>query len=105
MSRLNLDRTALFTVTLSPAAVAMNTTAQQTFTVNGLKTTDFITECSKPTLQAGICVLSASVTAANTLGITFVNVTSGSITPTANEAYTVYAIRSDERATTSPIFI
>ena len=105
MSRLNLDKTAYFTVTLSPAAVAATTTAQQTFTVNGLKTTDFITECSKPTVQAGLAVASASVTAANQLGIVFVNVTGGAITPTASEVYTVYAIRSDERATASPNFI
>lgn len=75
-------------VVLSPAIVAANTTAEQTFTVNGLAVGDFV-YVNKPTTQAGIGICGARVTAVNTLGITFNNNTAGGITPTASETYLV----------------
>jgi hypothetical protein len=75
-------------VALSPALVAANTSAEQTFTVNGLAVGDFAA-VSKPTTQAGLVIGGARVTAANTLGITFGNLTGVGITPTAAETYLV----------------
>lgn len=73
---------------LSPAAVAPNTTAEQTFTVPGLPSgTPVIV--NKPTAQNGLSIGGARVSAANTLAITFVNNTAATITPTASEQYTV----------------
>lgn len=81
-------------VTLSPASVAANTTAQQTFTVNGLALGDFV-EVNKPTHQAGLGIAGCRVTAADTLAITFVNATGGAIVPTASEVYTVLVTRPE----------
>jgi hypothetical protein len=81
-------------VTLSPAQVAANTTAEQTFTVPGLKTTDIIT-VNKPTAQAGLGIVGVRVSAADTLAITFSNNTASGITPTASEAYLLWVIRPE----------
>lgn len=74
--------------TLSPASVAANTTAEQTFTVTGLAATSLVI-VNKPTAQAGLGIAGVRVSAANTLAINFSNDTSGSITPTASEVYQV----------------
>lgn len=83
-----------YTPTLSPSAVAANTTAEQTFTVNGLVGTTSLVLVNKPTAQAGLGIAGARVSAANTLAITFSNDTSGSITPTASEVYEVTELAS-----------
>lgn len=80
------------TGSISPSAVTKFTSAEQTFTVTGLLTTDAVV-VNKPTSQAGLGVAGARVTALNTLGITFINATSASITPTASEVYKVVATR------------
>ena len=78
----------LLEVVLSPATVATTTSAEQTFTVKGLKLHDWV-NVNKPTAQAGLGIVGARVTAADTLGITFANVTSGTLTPTTSETYTI----------------
>lgn len=89
-----LTQIRLYSATLSPVGVAANTTAEQTFTVTGLATSDKVLFVNKPTAQAGLGIVGMRVSAANTLGITFSNNTATSITPTAAEAYLVGAIRS-----------
>jgi len=79
-------------VTLSPVAVAANTTAEQTFTVTGVAVGDVV-YVSKPTAQAGLGIVNVRASAANQIGITFSNNTAGSITPTASEVYQVGGIR------------
>ncbi len=81
----------LSTVTLSPATVAVNTTAEQTFFINGLTTGDFVS-VNKPAAQAGLGIVGVRVSAASTLAITFANVTGAIIQPSV-EAYKVFAIR------------
>ena len=88
----NTQGSYIISATLSPAEVAINTTAEQTFTVNGLKTGDFVS-VSKPTAQAGLGIVGVRVSAANTLAITFANVTGGAITPTASQVYTLNVTR------------
>lgn len=78
--------------TLSPAIVAANTTAEQTFTVTGLAVGDVVM-VNKPTTQAGLGIVGARVSAANTLAITFSNNTAAGITPTASEVYAIGGIR------------
>jgi hypothetical protein len=80
-------------VVLSPALVAANTTAEQSFTVNGVGANDTCMGCSKPTAQAGIGICGARVTALNTVGVTFNNNTAGGITPTAGETYSFVVFR------------
>lgn len=81
------------TATLSPASVAANTTAEQTFTVNGLRVSQAVF-VNKPTAQAGLGIVGARVTAADTIGITFSNNTAAAIVPTASQVYTIVAFRA-----------
>lgn len=82
--------------TLSPAQVAANTTAEQTFNVPGLRlSSDFISAVSKPTAQAGLGIVGWRVSANDTLAITFSNNTGAGITPTASEDYLIQVARID----------
>lgn len=80
-----------YTVTLNPAAVVANSTAEQTFTVTGLRTTDIVT-VNKPTHSSGLGIMGARVSADDTLAITFANVTGGTVDP-PSEDYLISAIR------------
>lgn len=86
------------TASLSPALVAANTTAEQTFTVAGLMPGDVVT-VNKPTAQAGLGIVGARVSAADTLAITFANNTAAGITPTAAENYSVSYTRRATKLT------
>jgi len=90
----NISLNSVFYVTLSPAEVAANTAAEETFTVSGLKVNDHVS-VNKPTSQAGLGVVGARVSAADTLAINFGNFTSNAITPTAAENYTVLVSRPE----------
>lgn len=84
-----------YSITISPALVAANTTAEETFTCTGLAlATDYIIGVSKPTAQAGLGIVGWRVSADNTIGITFSNNTGGGLTPTAGQIYTVFAHRT-----------
>lgn len=80
-----------FDSTLDPASVAANTTAEQTFTVSGLQTSDFVV-VSKPTHEAGLGIVNARVSASNTLAITFSNSTGSAIDP-ASATYSIISFR------------
>ncbi len=71
------------------AAVVTVTTAQRNLTINNLAVTDIVKSVSKPTLQTGLFVGGGFISTVSNVGITFVNLISTSLTPTANEAYTV----------------
>lgn len=90
----NAAALGVISVTLSPAQVAANTTAEQTFTVPGLQVSDFV-DVNKPSAQAGLGLAAFRVSAANTLAITFSNNTASPITPTASEVYSVLYVRKD----------
>lgn len=94
----NIVKASVISITLSPALVAANTTAEQTFTVNGLTVGDWV-GVIKPTTQAGLAVTGARVSAANTLAIAFGNFTAAGITPTAAQVYTVMVVRPDSTIT------
>ena len=85
-------------LTLSPALVAANTSAEQTFTATGLKTGDVVF-VNKPTAQAGLAIVGTRVSAADTLAITFGNFTASGITPTASQVYLVTYLRPDSTIT------
>jgi hypothetical protein len=94
----NLVKQSVISVTLTPALIVLNTTAEQTFTVNGLLPGDMVL-VNKPTTQAGLGIVGSRVSAANTLAITFSNNTAASITPTAAQAYLVLVSRPDSTIT------
>jgi len=98
----NLPKQSVISVTLSPAAVSANTSAEQTFTVNGLQVGDHVI-VNKPTAQAGLAIVGTRVSAANTLAITFGNFTASPITPTAGQTYLVLVSRPDRVITDANI--
>ena len=77
----------LYALTLSPTSVAPNTTAEQTFTFQGINVNDWVDAQFIGTLQAGMSVSGSRVSAANTLAIAFSNGTAATITPTASGSY------------------
>lgn len=92
--QLNEDRAIVFTQSINVASVAANTSAEQTFTVPGLRTTDFVT-VSKPSASAGLVIGNVRVSAADTLAITFGNLTGSPIDPAA-ETYTIHVVRPEK---------
>lgn len=74
------------------AAVSTVTTAEQTVTVPGLRPSDVVF-INKPSLTAGVGIANARCSAADTLSITYVNPTAGSVNP-ASETYTALIVRA-----------
>jgi hypothetical protein len=89
----SLVRYGRYTATLSPASVAANTCAAQSFTVTGLLASDILIGVNKPTEQAGLSATPGHVTGANTATINFCNNTAASITPTASETYNFVVVQ------------
>lgn len=77
--------------TLTPAAVPASLTVEQSFTVIGVDV-GMTLAVNKPSTQVGLAVMAARVIAKNTVGITYLNVTSSPITPTASEVYIFAAL-------------
>jgi len=70
------------------SSVASQTSSEQGITVNGLLATDICVGVQKPTLSTGLLNGTGRISAANTLQITYENVTAAAITPVA-EVYTI----------------
>lgn len=87
----NVRQESILGLTLSPASVAANTTAEQLFSLpNGqLIPLNANVTVNKPTAQAGLGIVGMRATAAGQLGITFGNFTASPIVPTAGEVYNV----------------
>lgn len=94
----NIAAAGIVSLTLSPASVAANTTAEQTFTMPGAKLGDFV-DASKPTAQAGLGIVNSRISADGTIAITFSNNTASPIVPTASERYLVRYARPDATIT------
>lgn len=82
----------VYAPTLTPASVAINVSAEQTFSVPGLTTADTVI-VNGPSPTAGTGIMGARVSGADTLALTFVNVTIGILTP-ASGTYRILAVRS-----------
>lgn len=74
-------------VLLTPSSVAANTTAEQGFAVPGVVASSLVW-VNKPSATPGLGISGVRVSSAGTIGITFCNSTSSSITPPA-ETYLV----------------
>src|SRR4051812_15660098 len=75
-------------LTLSPAIVATIVVAEQTFTCPGLPANAQVS-VTPPAINGAIAPCYARRTAANTVGIGWVNPTAGGVTPTASQVYEV----------------
>lgn len=90
----NARAAGILSVSLTPASVGANTTAEQTFAVTGLLPTDFVAVSAD--VQNGVGIVGARVSAVDTLAIRFGNFTAGALTPTAG-AYIVHVERGGSR--------
>ena len=89
VTRGNSHETFYIQPSLTPVAVAANTTATQNFTIPGLQTTDIVTLIGLYGSQiAGIVVCECDCLAVNVLTVQFGNLTAAPVTPTAG----VYSI-------------
>jgi hypothetical protein len=70
----------LYSVALTPASVAANTCAEQTFTVTGLLATGVVW-VNKPSWTPGLGISGVRASAAGTIGINYINVTAAAIVP------------------------
>jgi hypothetical protein len=86
--------------TLSPASVAPNVSAEQTFNVKGIHLGDYVNANVAGAPQSGLTITNVRVTADSTLGITFGNLTAATITPTASTVYTVFVGRYENYSET-----
>lgn len=80
-------------------AADANTTVERTFTVPGLLVGDLV-YVRKPTHQAGLGIVGARVSAADTLAVVYMNNTASPITP-ASETCQILWIRPDATKTTA----
>ena len=92
LARGNALNTFYVSPSITPAQVAANITAAQTFTVAGLLTTDHVTVSCAGAQTAGIFVADARVSADNTLSVQFGNCTAEPLTPAAG-SYIIDVIR------------
>lgn len=81
----NILNTVMFAVTLSPApqSVGGAITAEQSFTIQGLKVGDYLACQCASAQTAGISVANVRITADNTATLAFNNSTAGALTPVA----------------------
>lgn len=91
---MNEDRWEVFTFTYDPASIAAATTAEQTVTIPGLRVGDVVTSVMKPTHTAGVALVHARVSAANTLAVVWVNATAAAVDP-PSEVYTAMVWRPE----------
>lgn len=84
-------------ITVDLESVDANTTAEQTFTVHGLKTGDVVF-VNKPSAEAGLGIVNTRVSEANTLAVTLANVTTAAINE-ASETWSVFWVRPESGAT------
>jgi hypothetical protein len=75
------------------AAIGAATTVERTYTVPGLVIGDVVT-VNKPQLDAGLALVNARVSAADTLALQFANVTAGALSITAS----TYLIQIDRHS-------
>lgn len=93
------DRYGVVQVALTPAGTALGPlTAAQTFTVPGLKTSDQILKVTPPSTTAGLAIVAASVSAADTLELVFGNFSTGALT-SASGTYCVHVFRPEAART------
>jgi hypothetical protein len=94
----NIQALGVLAVTINPASVAANTTAEQTFTVPGLRVGDLVwvntpaVGTGAEQLNAGLGVCGARVSAADTLALRFNNNTAGAL-DAGTSTYSVLVVR------------
>lgn len=83
----NIYRYDKYSVVFNPTSVSANTTSEQTVSITGVASNDFVM-VSKPTHTAGLGIVNVRVSAKDTVAITFMNTTGSPIDP-PSETYTI----------------
>lgn len=89
----NVARIRIQSVTIDHASCAANTSIETTVSVPGLAVGDFVA-VNKPSLEAGLAVANARVSAADTLAVQVINTTAGAIDE-ASETYTLVIVHPE----------
>lgn len=90
---LSEDKFCVLTLSLTVSSISAGTSAEQTFTVKGVKPGDAVF-VSKPSLHAGVGVGNVRVKAADQIAIQFFNTTGSPVTPGA-ETYQLFVCRPE----------
>lgn len=94
-AQIHEDRYGVVSVSWTPAGTAAGPlTAAQTTQVLNLRTTDQILKVTPPSTTAGLGIVGASVSAADTLEVVFGNFSTGAVT-SASGTYTVTVFRAE----------
>jgi hypothetical protein len=92
------------TVTLDLASIAAATTAEQTFTVPGVRLGDMVLPGTVPsTINAGLFVASARASATDQVALRVGNTTAGALDPAA-ATFTLFIVRPDSGIRTGVAF-
>jgi|SRR6266404_5458378 len=96
ISRGNILNEVLLNVTLTPTAVAANSTATQTFALPGALTTDYIADLSTATGAqiSNIVAVGCWVSQAGIVAVQFLNTSAAAVTPVSG-GYSVNLIRPE----------
>jgi hypothetical protein len=103
IARGNIVKMFAVSVTWDPAAVATITTAEQNVTVPGVQVGDIVMAWNKPSNTTGAMPVNCRVSAANTVSVSFVNPTAGSVNP-ASEAWIFVIARPESPSALPSIF-
>lgn len=90
----NVLAMGVFQATIDLASVSAATSAEQTFTVPGLRVGDFVFVNIPSTLNNGLGIAGARVSAADTLALRIMNATAGAL-DAASAAFTVLVVRPE----------
>lgn len=82
----NVFSTTVIKQSITAASVGANTTAEQTFTVPGLKLGDHVV-VNPPGVTTGVLLVNARVSAANTIALQYMNTTGGGVVPLTGDHY------------------
>lgn len=77
----NLETVSVFSQSWTPSSVAANTSAEQTTTVTGVNSYDYVLSVNPPSSTAGVGLVGHRVSADNTVAVTFMNTTAGALSP------------------------
>ena len=81
----------VYTETIDLPSIAANTTEEESLTVTGVTTDDTVIAVIPASLEAGIMVGPARITAADTVAVTVVNATASAV-DTASEAGWLFVV-------------
>jgi hypothetical protein len=97
----NIQSIRVCRLTIDPASVNAQTSAEQTFTLKGVTTNDIVLNVIKPTATAGLGIANARISGKDTLAITFQNSATTAVNA-GSEEYKIVIARPSQDAGVLP---